>query len=393
MKIIIFFFLGTAVVSTTWAQFDGLIIGEVVDGTNFGGTPKYVELYNAHAVNSYNIGGLEIRRYANGNTTPATLTITSGVILDPGETWVVADASFDSNWGGAFATEQPDATNGSIISGNGNDVYALSLSDGTILDVFGVVGTDGTGEAWEYTDSQAFRDPSTNDGNDGIFDVNEWVVISYSNSNASPGSHTITSSLPVELFAFDAVLDGDAAQLRWETASETNNAGFEVQHLSEIHNPTLVPAQAGIQNWNVLGWIDGHGTTEVPQAYTYRVVDLTPGIHRFRLKQIDYDGAFEYSPEVEVVVEMSGLFQASRAYPNPFNPETNFSLTIAREQHVQVAVYDVLARRVALLHDGFFPAQTARSFVFDAGLLPSGLYVIHVQGEYFTTTQLVTLLK
>ncbi len=202
---------------------------------------------------------------------------------------------------------------------------------------------------------------------------------------ATPGEQNWDGGqqLPVELVAFDALLDGGAVLLRWETASETNNAGFEVQRYSE----------GGEGAWQVLGWVDGHGTTLEAQRYDYRIDALPAGAHRFRLKQIDYDGTFAYSPEVEVAVGLPTAYRLSPAYPNPFNPETAFSLSVARAQRVEVAVYDLMGRRVALLHDGLLEAQSTRAFTFEAATLPSGLYLIRAVGERFVASETVTLVK
>ncbi|MFQ5571494.1 MAG: trypsin-like peptidase domain-containing protein, partial [Rhodothermales bacterium] len=205
--------------------------------------------------------------------------------------------------------------------------------------------------------------------------------------SASPGAQNSDGGqvLPVELVSFEALLDGQAVELFWETASETNNAGFEIQHR---------PGTAGSAgDWNVLSFVEGYGTTLEPQHYSYLAPALEPGTHRFRLKQIDFDGTFEYSPEVEVALEVPGAFHLSPAYPNPFNPQTQFSLSVAQAQRVQVEVYDVVGRRVATLFDGFMEASSSRSMVFEAGHLPSGLYLIRALGERFVTSQTVTMLK
>lgn len=191
----------------------------------------------------------------------------------------------------------------------------------------------------------------------------------------------VLTLLPVELTRFDAVLDAREALLTWETASETNNAGFEIQHryLDAAFEP--------------LGFVEGYGTTEQPQAYRYRIDDLEPGRHAFRLRQIDFDGTFEYSPEVEVLVEMVERFVIEPVYPNPFNPEAQFRFALQREQQVRVDLYDMLGRRVKALYEGRPPAGQMHTVRIDGGTLPSGLYVVRVQGETFAETQQVLLLK
>lgn len=210
----------------------------------------------------------------------------------------------------------------------------------------------------------------------GINAFSRWTL----GSTATP--------LPVELVSFEATRDGTAVVLTWETASETNNAGFEVQHAAGVET-----RRGASLPWEILAFIEGAGTTLESQSYTYRVEDLLAGRHLFRLKQIDFDGSFEYSPEVEVTVEVSRVYQLSPAYPNPFNPSTQLTLAVAREQHVRVEIFDVQGRRVARLYEGPLAAHTTFRFVFDAEGQPSGIYVIRIAGETFIDTRAVVLLK
>jgi len=196
--------------------------------------------------------------------------------------------------------------------------------------------------------------------------------------------------LPVELVSFEAQADGTDALLQWATASETNNAGFNV----EWRAATQPNAEEGAERqWLQVVWVEGAGTTEEAQLYRHRISGLEPGRHVFRLKQIDYDGTFEYSPEVEVAVEVGETFMLSRAYPNPFNPETSFRLAVAQAQAVTIEVYNVLGRRVEVLFDGEMAANQSRAFVWEAGDHPSGLYFIRSIGERFAETRQVTLVK
>ena len=86
-------------------------------------------------------------------------------------------------------------------------------------------------------------------------------------------------------------------------------------------------------------------------------------------------------------------FALSPAYPNPFNPQTSFSLEVDERQDVKVEVFNLLGRSVKVLFEGTMDANEARTFTFDAGDLPSGIYLYRVQGENFTATRQMTLLK
>ncbi|GAB5519455.1 MAG: hypothetical protein RhofKO_17060 [Rhodothermales bacterium] len=214
-----------------------------------------------------------------------------------------------------------------------------------------------------------------------------YYVLIVNNSSFSGGKDsdvlfTGTTTLPVELTGFSATADGDRAHLAWQTASETNNAGFQIEH-----QPT------GTAAWHTLGFTPGHGTTLEAQRYTYTADGLTPGTHRFRLTQVDYDGTFDYSPEIEVSIEIAGAFNLSQVYPNPFNPEASVTLSVRERQQVRVTVYDLLGREVARLFDGELASQKGQLLRLDGSQWTSGLYVVRAVGERFTATQVVTLLK
>jgi len=187
-------------------------------------------------------------------------------------------------------------------------------------------------------------------------------------------------AIPVELISFDVVVIGTDVSLNWATASETNNAGFEVQ------------LQEG-ENWNALGWIEGHGTTTEAQTYSYTADDLGVGTHTFRLKQIDFDGVFAYHGNVEVTVETPGTHEISSAYPNPFNPQSQFTLAVAQDQVVTAELYNTLGQRVAVLFSGTVEANQAQLVTIDGAGLASGMYIVRVNGERFSDALSVTLLK
>ena len=227
---------------------------------------------------------------------------------------------------------------------------------------------DGASISYEPCESENF--PCRDDGayyNDVFYKVDEL-------STGDP--------LPVELISFEAQLDGKQAVLSWKTASETNNAGFEVQH-----------QRAETETWHQLGFVEGQGTTNKEQAYSYQTKDLGPGTHQFRLKQVDLDGAFEYSPTVELTLALNDGPQLSAPYPNPFSGRAQLSLTLASEQHVQIAVYNTLGQQVLMLHRGPLKANTQHTFTLDGQRLPSGLYLIQARGQDFSMTRRAVLTK
>ena len=186
--------------------------------------------------------------------------------------------------------------------------------------------------------------------------------------------------VPVELVSFDATVSGSDLNLSWLTSSETNNAGFEVQ-------------LRGTGDFEAIGFVDGHGTTTIEQSYNYTISDLAPGTYTARLKQIDFDGAFEYSPQVEIAIGVPGTHLLTQAYPNPFNPQASFSLSVAASQNVEVALYNAIGQRVATLFSGQMEAGQARAFTIDGANMPSGSYYYRAIGQTFAESGRVTLLK
>ncbi len=189
-----------------------------------------------------------------------------------------------------------------------------------------------------------------------------------------------TNPLPVELSSFDARVDGQDVVLDWATASETNNAGFEVQHkIGEV--------------FLALDFVEGYGSTLEAQTYSYRVDDLEPGRHTFRLKQIDFDGAFEFHPEVEVLIGVPDAYVMDPVYPNPFNPQTSLRFAVGAEQPVTVTLYNTLGRAVQTVFAGQVEANTMQTVRIDGSGLPSGAYVLQLKGQSFQAAQQVILLK
>ncbi|MEM1271581.1 MAG: T9SS type A sorting domain-containing protein [Bacteroidota bacterium] len=192
------------------------------------------------------------------------------------------------------------------------------------------------------------------------------------------------SPLPVELTAFTATLAGSTARLAWTTATETTNAGFEVQRILERN---------GQEFWDVLGFVPGAGSTAEAQAYAFDVDDLEPGRHGFRLKQIDFDGQFEFSETIEVFVGIPGTHVLEAAYPNPFNPRTTFAFLVAETQPVRATLHDAQGRLIRVLHDAEVQANEKVWVRVNAADLASGTYLYRIEGQNFSETKQVQLVR
>lgn len=214
-------------------------------------------------------------------------------------------------------------------------------------------------------------------------------------ANNTSEFYQTSTTLPVELTDFSATADGNHVVLTWTTATETDNAGFEVQYaarsVSEVENDYEEDPSQTI--WTPLDFIVGKGTTTEEQVYSFRVTGIEVGTYRFRLRQVDLDGASSYSEEIEATIEVLGDYEVSDVYPNPFNPRARITLAVRESQEVDIAVYDVIGRRVQTLFTGDIPAHTTRHIGVDGSRLASGLYVVRAAGEKFAVVKTMLLVK
>ncbi len=204
------------------------------------------------------------------------------------------------------------------------------------------------------------------------------------NATKQADQATVLFVLPVELSAFTVQSDGQDALLFWETLSETNNAGFKVQHRYRRQQTT---------SFATLDFVEGYGTTPTSHTYQYRVEKLEPGWHVFRLQQIDFSGAIAYSPEVETFIDMGRYVVLEPAFPNPFNLETQFRFAVAHREQVRVSLYDMRGRLMGVLYEGHPPAGQMHTVRIDGRALSSGFYMARIEGETFVRTQPVVLVK
>ena len=192
--------------------------------------------------------------------------------------------------------------------------------------------------------------------------------------------------LPVELSSFSASVTGKGVVLNWSTASEVNNAGFEVER--RVHSP-----QSSVGNWSRVGYVEGNGTTTDAKTYSFIDNSVTTGSYSYRLKQIDFDGSFNYSNVIEVDVDLTPTgFGLEQNYPNPFNPSTMIGYQLPVSSNVSLKVYDVLGREVATLVNEFKEVGSYE-VEFKALNLSSGVYIYKLQADNIIETRKMTLMR
>jgi len=189
--------------------------------------------------------------------------------------------------------------------------------------------------------------------------------------------------LPVEIQSFEARQQNGEIQLLWRTASETKNAGFEIQR-----------KDGDSDAWSKLGFVEGQGTTPEPRSYRFDDEDLPypAEILTYRLKQIDTDGAFEYSTEVEVALSRPERVRLHTPFPNPTRGHATIRYALPTRAEVRVAIYDALGRHIATLVDE--PKEAGRhEEIFASQGLPSGTYFVQLASGERTQVQRITVVR
>ncbi len=283
---------------------------------------------------------------------PATLHL-NHIFFTTGDIgWVVGD-------GGTLLKTTDGGTTWSGVTGptieNLRRIMFTDVNTGTMVGDNGVIfRTTDAGSTWNQQASGTTRDLSSVffvDANYGMVTGEQGLVIS-----------TWNGGWPVELRSFSATAQEDGSvSLHWTTETETQNFGFDVER----------DEGAG---WVRAGFVAGNGDSKI--AREYRFIDrpaTSAGLLRYRLRQRDFDGGWEYSPEIAVERSALAADLSLTAWPNPFNPAASIQLTLPVQSMVRLRIRTVDGRIVASLHEGVMDAGT-HILRWNAQGLASGRY-------------------
>lgn len=340
--------------NTTTATTPDIIITEVMFDpvspiTDANG--EYFEIYN-NSGSTVDINGWVLKD-ADGqsHTISGSLTIASGAYL-------VLARNSDRNVNGDFAS---DYDYSSITFTNGEDEIILEDSNGNEVDK---VIYDNT---FPSTNGSMYLVNIPSDNNVG----SNWAASTTSEGittgKGSPGNIG-EATLPVEFSDFYSEKINNAVQLFWETRTELNNSHFEIERSTNG------------KKFVRIGEVQGNGTALETQLYNF--VDNSPQqINYYRLKQIDFDGQFEYSKTIVVNMEHQATLDI-RVFPNPTKNKFNIDFTNIIEQDVRIEIYNMNGQQVRsqiLNVNGQFVTVNITD-------LQSGIYIMNV----ITKTRLMT---
>ena len=190
--------------------------------------------------------------------------------------------------------------------------------------------------------------------------------------------------LPVTLEYFNSYLNGRDVRLYWKTSSEINNAGFELERAAaDMNSPVYIK----------VGFINGHGTTSTGYIYTFEDKKLNSGKYNYRLKQIDYNGNYEYHNLTNTVeVGLPAKFELSQNYPNPFNPVTKIDYTLPFDGFATIIIFDITGREIKTIVNeikqaGYYTIE------FNTNGIASGTYFYSLKAKDFYQVKKMVVLK
>jgi len=367
-------------VSGSTAFSNALIEGNIIFNNSFG-----ITLYST----SNGIINAVVRNNTiyNNKINPNTQTSGSGININgsPFNQPLIKNNRIYNNWWGI--TIQNGTT---VQAGPQPNIGNIENSDTT---------DDGQNIIYNNAQSSNVYDLYNNCNNDIFAQNNDWGVydsvsieqnIYHKIDNPQHGLVKFVPfslQIPVEFVSFSYVLSGNNVELNWITASEKNNSGFEIQRFFK-----------GV--WETIGFVTGNGTTSQISEYRFIDVNLSDGKYYYRLKQIDFDGKFKFSKQIEIDIINTDDFILYQNYPNPFNSSTRIRYSIPGKvktiQNVSIIVYDMLGNEIASLVKEEKPAgsyEVEFNLISDNQNLASGIYLCRFETETNSKTIKMLYLK
>ena len=356
---------------------NGIFIQSVGTDNTIGGNSSADE--NIIAFNGAD--GIEVNSFTttvNNEIARNSIFSNNNLGIDLGENGVTANDADDNDSGANNLQNFPDITEASIDGSNnltvtysvnsttGNSAYPLTVRFFK-ADSGNEEGQNYLGEH-SYTSGNAQNSVMTTFVAAASISTGDHIVATATDANDNTSEFSTSFVLPVELTFFRGLEKGSNVTLEWQTATEINNEGFEIQH-----------SEKG--KWENMGFVYGKGTTYETQNYRYEIPGMTAGSHTFRLKQTDFDGQFQYSDNVSVFIENNDQRNRLTIYPNPVKNSVQISLNLPTDQFAKLEIQNAHGQSVEILHEGLLPEGRSDFSGFDFSDLPNGFYLIQLKGD------------
>ncbi|MDT3697215.1 MAG: choice-of-anchor D domain-containing protein [Ignavibacterium sp.] len=251
-----------------------------------------------------------------------------------------------------------------VIAGSRDgNLYCISGKGDSLLFVHSFPGD------WVYT-VNSMSSIDGNPSNELISGTKNGKVVCFSGG---------TVAVPVELTTFAANAVNGNVVLNWTTATEVNNQGFEIERKL-------------FDNWERIGFVPGSGSTTELRSYSYTDANVAVGKYIYRLKQIDFDGQFKYSNEIEIEVGLPLEFGLDQNYPNPFNPVTTIKFALPVSGNVNLSIYNSIGEKVVTLANQYYDAGY-HQIEWKADKYSSGVYYYRIEAGVYNSVKKMMLIK
>jgi len=192
-----------------------------------------------------------------------------------------------------------------------------------------------------------------------------------------------SAPLPVNLVSFTSEVINKDVNLKWVTGMEVNNSGFRIER--KRINIT--------EEWKYIGFVEGMGNSNQQVTYNFTDKNLEQGIYKYRIKQTDYNGNFQYyNLDTEINISVPDKYELSQNYPNPFNPVTKINFQIPEKIKVTLKIYDITGKEVEELVNEEL-ASGIYTKEFSGVKLSSGIYFYKIVAGDFKSVKKMVLVK
>ncbi|MBW6458589.1 MAG: endonuclease, partial [FCB group bacterium] len=352
-----------------WVDSTKIFFSEYIEGTNYN---KALEIYNGTG-EDVNLGNLTIKLYINGSETPGSTLDLSGA-LNNGDVYVIGYTA-GANTAVQEILAVSDITTGGVTNFNGNDAVALFYNN-VMIDVIGNIGLD----SYFAENVTLVRRPDVFRGST-TFDLGDWDAYPV-NTFDYLGWHEVEHDTPLAISLRDfkaTYINGDVL-LEWSTASETENAAFQIY-----------------RNDVFLTTVSGAGTTCVPHLYEYTDNAVQAGRqYGYLLVDLAYDGTVTAHYDRIQTLRIPGPgtnITIGNVYPNPGNPDMVLPVQLDAAAQITLTLFDVAGKKRQRTLTRSIDAAGHYEIPLDLNDLRSGLYLLRIESGSFSGTRKILLLK
>ena len=347
----------------------------VMNNGSFNQTPTEITLQGVSTLGTspavYPRGLGDANIFVNGNSVRPTEYTSTGVLVATVPTTVVDSRSNSMRY---------------IVSGEQKYLiiyqYGLNNENAKVLDISNGLATASVIETSPTLGTNANTIGTSGDISYRYLAPGRYIYYVLATNNGYGAYQLINDAqLPVELVSFTGKISANGVLLNWNTATEQNNLGFEIER------------KTANNDWMKVGFVKGAGTSTIPSEYSFLdKFDISADKYLYRIKQLDFNGSFSYSNVIEISTVIPTEFALFQNYPNPFNPTTNIKFQIPTTQHVVIKVFDVLGNEIFKLIDDNIEAGVYNK-TFDASQFTSGIYFCNINTNGYNKTIKMILLK